>query len=113
MSIKDLTTSIQDFEPVFDRILVRPVGKVDKNTFATGLIMSASMDSGAQYLCVEVLKVGTGYRNMQGELQPLCVDVGDKVLLAPNTHLDLIRLAPNGDQVAIIVEAQILGKVTL
>lgn len=93
-------------QPLYDTVLVKSIGKVVKNKTASGILLPGQSDGGAEYLVVEVLKVGTGY----GKDKPLEVAVGDKVLLAPNVRLDLITLA-NGDQVALIKEVQVLAKV--
>ncbi|XP_046903589.1 10 kDa heat shock protein, mitochondrial isoform X2 [Hypomesus transpacificus] len=65
------------FLPMFDRVLVE---RVAAETVTKGGIMLPEKAQG-KVLQATVLAVGPGSVNKNGDLQPVCVKVGEKVLL--------------------------------
>ncbi|MEX6725554.1 co-chaperone GroES [Parapedomonas caeni] len=90
------------FRPLHDRVVVRRVEE-DERT-AGGIIIPDTAKEKPQQ--GEVVAVGPGARDERGELVPLAVAVGDRVLFAKwgGTEVKI-----NGEELLIMKESDILG----
>jgi len=68
-------------KPLFDRVLIEPL-KVEEKT-AGGLIIPDSAQNPPQEAIV--IAVGEGKRNPKGDLNPIGVEVGDRVIYSQYT----------------------------
>ncbi len=90
------------FRPLHDRILVRRI-EADEKT-AGGIIIPDTAKEKPQE--GEVLAVGPGARNEAGQLQPLDVKVGDRILFSKWSGTE-IRL--DGEDLLIMKESDVMG----
>jgi chaperonin GroES len=90
------------FRPLHDRIVVRRI-EADEKT-AGGIIIPDTAKEKPQE--GEVLAVGPGARDDSGQIQPLDVRVGDRVLFGKWSGTE-IRL--DGKDLLIMKEADVLG----
>lgn len=90
------------FKPLHDRVVVRRVEE-DERT-AGGIIIPDTAKEKPQQ--GEVVAVGPGARNEQGELVPLDVKVGDRVLFGKWSGTE-VKI--NGEELLIMKESDILG----
>ncbi|WP_207101956.1 co-chaperone GroES [Paracoccus shandongensis] len=90
------------FRPLHDRILVRRIDAEEKT--AGGLIIPDSAKEKPQE--GEVLAVGSGLRNDKGEVTPLDVKAGDRILFGKWSGTE-IRL--DGEDLLIMKESDVLG----
>ncbi|RUV74641.1 MAG: co-chaperone GroES [Mesorhizobium sp.] len=94
------------FRPLHDRILVRRI-EVDEKT-AGGIIIPDTAKEKPQE--GEVIAVGPGARDDSGQLQPLDVKVGDRILFGKWSGTE-IKL--NGEDLLIMKESDVLGVIEL
>jgi chaperonin GroES len=90
------------FRPLHDRILVRRV-EADEKT-AGGIIIPDTAKEKPQE--GEVIAAGPGARDDKGQLQPLDVKVGDRILFGKWSGTE-IRL--DGEDLLIMKEADVMG----
>jgi chaperonin GroES len=90
------------FRPLHDRILVRRI-EADEKT-AGGIIIPDTAKEKPQE--GEVLAVGPGARNDSGQLEPLHVKVGDRILFGKWSGTE-IRL--DGEDLLIMKESDVMG----
>jgi chaperonin GroES len=90
------------FRPLHDRILVRRI-EADEKT-AGGIIIPDTAKEKPQE--GEVLAVGPGARNESGQLEPLDVKVGDRILFGKWSGTE-IRL--DGEDLLIMKESDVMG----
>ena len=90
------------FKPLHDRVLVRRVQSDEKTK--GGLIIPDSAKEKPQE--GEVLAIGTGLRNDRGDLIPLEVSVGDRILFGKWSGTE-IRL--DGEDLLIMKESDVMG----
>jgi chaperonin GroES len=90
------------FRPLHDRILVRRIEAEEKT--AGGIIIPDTAKEKPQE--GEVIAAGAGARDDSGQLQPLDVKVGDRILFGKWSGTD-IRL--NGEDLLIMKEADVMG----
>jgi chaperonin GroES len=90
------------FRPLHDRILVRRI-EVDEKT-AGGIIIPDTAKEKPQE--GEVIAAGPGARNEAGQLQPLDVKVGDRILFGKWSGTE-IKL--NGEDLLIMKESDVMG----
>jgi chaperonin GroES len=90
------------FRPLHDRILVRRV-EVDEKT-AGGIIIPDTAKEKPQE--GEVIAAGPGARNEAGQLQPLDVKAGDRILFGKWSGTE-IKL--NGEDLLIMKESDVMG----
>ena len=90
------------FRPLHDRIVVRRI-EADEKT-AGGIIIPDTAKEKPQE--GEVLAVGPGARGENGQIQPLDVKVGDRVLFGKWSGTE-IRL--DGQDLLIMKEADVMG----
>ena len=90
------------FRPLHDRIVVKPLPAETKT--ASGIIIPDSAQE--KPLEGEVLAVGSGSRNSNGDIIPMEVKAGDKVLYGKwgGTEVTI-----ENDKVIIIKESDIMG----
>lgn len=90
------------FRPLHDRVLVRRIEQDEKTT--GGIIIPDSAQEKPTE--GEVLAVGSGVRDENGELQPLDVKAGDRILFGKwsGTEVEL-----DGDELLIMKESDIMG----
>ena len=91
-----------NFRPLHDRVLVRRVEAEEKT--AGGIIIPDTAKEKPQE--GEVVAVGPGARNEQGEVHPLEVKSGDKILFGKWSGTE-VRV--NGEDLLIMKESDILG----
>ncbi|TKT75822.1 co-chaperone GroES [Aquamicrobium sp. LC103] len=90
------------FRPLHDRILVRRI-EADEKT-AGGIIIPDTAKEKPQE--GEVIAVGPGARNEAGQLQPLDVKVGDRILFGKWSGTE-IKL--DGEDLIIMKESDVMG----
>ena len=90
------------FRPLLDRVLVRRTEAEEKT--AGGIIIPDSAKEKPQE--GEVVSVGTGARNEAGEVHPLEVKTGDKILFGKWSGTE-IKI--DGEDLIIMKESDILG----
>ncbi|AGA10693.1 co-chaperone GroES [Sinorhizobium meliloti] len=90
------------FRPLHDRILVRRVESEEKTK--GGIIIPDTAKEKPQE--GEVLAVGPGARGEQGQIQPLDVKVGDRILFGKWSGTE-IKI--DGEDLLIIKESDVMG----
>ena len=93
------------FSPLHDRVLVRRIEGDEKT--AGGLIIPDSAKEKPQE--GEIVAVGTGERKDSGDLIPMSVKAGDKILFGKWSGTE-IKL--DGEELLIMKESDILGVIT-
>ena len=90
------------FRPLHDRVLVRRIEQDEKTTGGI-IIPDTAKEKPTEG---EVLAVGSGVRDENGELQPLDVKAGDRILFGKwsGTEVEL-----DGDELLIMKESDIMG----
>ncbi|EHK77889.1 molecular chaperone GroES [Sinorhizobium meliloti CCNWSX0020] len=90
------------FRPLHDRILVRRVESEEKTK--GGIIIPDTAKEKPQE--GEVLAVGPGARSEQGQIQPLDVKVGDRILFGKwsGTEIQI-----DGEDLLIMKESDVMG----
>jgi len=91
-----------NFRPLHDRVLVRRIEAEEKT--AGGIIIPDTAKEKPQE--GEVIAAGTGARNEAGEVHPLEVKAGDRILFGKWSGTE-VRL--NGEDLLIMKESDILG----
>jgi chaperonin GroES len=90
------------FSPLHDRVVVRRLAAEERT--AGGIIIPDTVKEKPQQAIV--VGVGPGSRNERGELVPLDVRAGDKVLFAKWSGTDVLI---DGEEMLILKESEILG----
>jgi chaperonin GroES len=90
------------FRPLHDRVVVRRLAAEERT--AGGIIIPDTVKEKPQQAIV--VGVGPGSRNERGELVPLDVRAGDKVLFAKWSGTDVLI---DGEEMLILKESEILG----
>ena len=91
-----------DFRPLHDRVLVKRIESDEKT--AGGLIIPDSAKEKPQE--GEIVAVGTGTRKDSGEIAPLDVKAGDKILFGKWSGTE-VKL--DGEELLIMKESDIMG----
>ena len=91
-----------NFRPLHDRVLVRRVEAEEKT--AGGIIIPDTAKEKPQE--GEVIAVGSGARNEQGEITPLEVKQGDRILFGKWSGTE-VRI--DGEDLLIMKESDIMG----
>ena len=91
-----------NFRPLHDRVLVRRVEAEEKT--AGGIIIPDTAKEKPQE--GEVVAAGAGAKNDKGEVSPLDVKVGDKILFGKWSGTEV---KVNGEDLLIMKESDILG----
>ncbi|MCK1492218.1 co-chaperone GroES [Bradyrhizobium sp. 180] len=92
------------FRPLHDRVLVRRIDAEEKT--AGGIIIPDTAKEKPQQ--GEIIAAGPGARNEQGQLVPLDVKVGDRVLFGKWSGTE-IKI--DGEELLIMKESDLLGVV--
>ena len=90
------------FRPLHDRVVVRRVESEEKT--AGGIIIPDTAKE--KPMEGEVLAVGPGARNERGEIVPLDVKAGDRILIGKWSGSE-VRI--NGEDLLIMKESDIMG----
>ena len=90
------------FRPLHDRVLVRRIDE-DERTAGGIIIPDTAKEKPMQG---EVLAVGPGARNEAGQIQPLDVKVGDRVLFGKWSGTEVKM---DGQELLIMKESDIMG----
>ena len=90
------------FRPLHDRVLVRRVNAEEKT--AGGIIIPDTAKEKPQE--GEVIAVGAGTLNDKGELRPLDVKAGDRILFGKWSGTE-VKI--NGEELLIMKESDIMG----
>ncbi len=90
------------FKPLHDRVLVRRVTSEAKS--AGGIIIPDTAQE--KPMEGEVVAVGGGARNEKGEIQPMDVKVGDRILFGKWSGTEVKM---NGEELIIMKESDIMG----
>ena len=93
------------FRPLHDRVLVRRTEE-DEKTKGGIIIPDTAKEKPQQG---EVVSVGTGARNEQGEITPMEVSAGDRILFGKWSGTE-VKL--DGEDLLIMKESDILGIVS-
>lgn len=93
-----------NFKPLGDRVLVKP-DQVEQKSKG-GLILNDSISRG-QKIEGEVVAVGTGLFSQTGNVIPMSVKVGDKVLYSKDDATNKIKL--NDTELLIFREHELIG----
>ena len=91
-----------NFRPLHDRVLVRRVTAEEKT--AGGIIIPDTAKEKPQE--GEIVSVGTGARNEQGEIHPLEVKAGDRILFGKWSGTE-VKL--DNEELLIMKESDIMG----
>ena len=91
-----------NFRPLHDRVLVRRVEAEAKT--AGGIIIPDTAKEKPQE--GEVLAVGPGARGEQGQIQPLDVKAGDRILFGKWSGTEV---KVNGEDLLIMKESDVMG----
>ena len=91
-----------NFRPLHDRVLVRRVTADEKS--AGGIIISDTAKEKPQE--GEIVSVGTGTVSDKGEVRPLDVKAGDRILFGKWSGTE-VKL--NGEDLLIMKESDIMG----
>mmetsp|Transcript_25741 Transcript_25741/g.28891 ORF Transcript_25741/g.28891 Transcript_25741/m.28891 type:complete len:106 (-) Transcript_25741:33-350(-) len=98
-------TLYRKLQPLADRVLVKRAPKEVQTASGIFLPTNSTKDPNEG----EVVAVGPGDRDVTGNLHPLTLKAGDKVLL-PDYGGSKIKLAGEDDEVFVFRESDILGK---
>ena len=90
------------FRPLHDRVLVRRI-EADAKTAGGIIIPDSAQEKPSEG---EIVSVGTGARNEQGQVHPLEVKAGDRVLFGKWSGTE-VKL--DGEDLLIMKESDILG----
>ncbi len=90
------------FRPLHDRVLVRRIDAEEKT--AGGIIIPDTAKEKPQE--GEVLSVGAGTLNDKGELRPLDVKAGDRILFGKWSGTE-VKI--NGEELLIMKESDVMG----
>jgi len=89
--------------PLHDRVVIRR--SEEETTTAGGIVLPGSAAEKPNQ--GEIVAVGEGRRNNNGELQPLTVQVGDKVLFGQYAGSNTVKV--DGEELLIMSENEIYG----
>ena len=90
------------FRPLHDRVLIKPLDEDEKTT--GGIIIPDTAKEKPQE--GEVLAIGPGARDEQGNLAPMDVKVGDRVLFGKWSGNEVTI---DGEELSIMKESDIMG----
>ena len=90
------------FKPLHDRVMVRRIDE-DQKTMGGIIIPDTAKEKPMQG---EIVAVGAGARNEKGEIVPLDVKVGDRILFGKWSGTE-VKI--DGDELLIMKESDIMG----
>lgn len=94
---------MKNIKPLGDRVIVKPLGQ--EEVTASGIVLPDTIDKEKPEQG-EVIAVGPGKRLESGEIAPMSVGVGDKVVFRKYSP-DEIEI--DGEDVLVISESDIVG----
>ncbi|MBI4122380.1 MAG: co-chaperone GroES [Parcubacteria group bacterium] len=94
---------MKNIRPLNDRVIVKPLGQ--EEVTASGIVLPDTVDKEKPEQG-EVIAVGPGKRLESGEIAPMSVKVGDKVVFRKYSP-DEIEV--DGEEVLVISESDIVG----
>lgn len=92
-----------NIRPLYDRIVVRR--KEEEKTSAGGIVLPGSATEKPNQ--GEVISVGLGKILDSGELRPLAVKVGDKIIFGKYAGSNTIEV--DGEELLILTESEVYG----
>ncbi len=90
------------FHPLHDRVAVRRIEE-DAKTAGGIIIPDSAKEKPSEG---EVMAIGTGYINDNGDMRPLAVKVGDRVLFSKWSGTEITI---DGQEVLVMKESDIMG----
>ena len=93
-------------KPVNDKIVVKPKEIKDDKITESGIILPDTVQDG-MLLEGEVIAAGHGMYSANGNLIPLVVEVGDKILY--NKHAQTQEYKLNGEDVILMSQNEVLS----
>ncbi len=90
------------FRPLHDRVLVRRIEQNEKT--AGGIIIPDTVKEKPQE--GEIISVGTGHLNDNGDVRPLDVKAGDRILF---TKWSGTEVSLDGEELLVMKESDIMG----
>ncbi len=90
------------FRPLHDRVLVRRIEQ-DEKTAGGIIIPDAAKEKPQQG---EIISVGTGHLNDNGDVRPLDVKTGDRILF---TKWSGTEVTLDGEELLVMKESDIMG----
>lgn len=90
-------------EPLYDKVVIKPLDEEDVTD--SGIVLPETVDK-EKPMQGEVMAVGGGKRGEDGQVTPLTVKVGDKVLFTKYAP-DEVEI--DGEEYLVIEEEKILG----
>lgn len=90
------------FQPLHDRVLVKRASNDEKT--AGGIILPDTAQE--KPMEGEILEIGTGYVNDNGETRPLAVKKGDKVIFSKWAGTEVTI---DGEELMVMKESDIIG----
>ena len=90
------------FRPLHDRVLVRRIEQ-DEKTAGGIIIPDAAKEKPQQG---EIISVGTGHLNDNGDIRPLDVKTGDRILF---TKWSGTEVTLDGEELLVMKESDIMG----
>jgi len=94
-----------NFKPLGDRVLIKPTQKQEKKSKG-GIILTDNILKG-QKVFGEVVAVGTGIHTQTGQLIPMSVKVGDRVMYKKDMGSEEITL--DGEKYLMFREHELLA----
>ncbi len=93
-------------KPVNDKIVVRPNENNKEEKTESGIILPDTVDQG-KLLEGEVIAAGHGMYSANGNIIPLVVETGDRILYNKHAHAQEYNL--NGEDVVIMSQNEVLS----
>jgi chaperonin GroES len=90
------------FKPLYDRVAIKPIQQEEKT--AGGIIIPDTAKE--KPMQGEVIAVGAGLRGENGEIYPLELKVGDKVLYGKWAGTEI---KVNGQELIVMKESDVMG----
>ena len=92
--------------PVHDKIIVKRSSTKNDEVTESGIILPDTAAQG-KLLEGEVLSAGHGVYSQTGDLIPICVEVGDRILYSGHAQVEEYNL--NGEEVIIMSQNEVLS----
>ena len=93
-------------QPVHDKIVIKPQKKTEEERTASGIILPDTANQG-KLNEGEVIAVGNGIYSSTGDIIPIVVKVGDKIIYGQHAQAQEYKL--NGEEVIIMSQNEVLS----
>ena len=93
-------------QPVHDKIVIRPQEKKGEDRTESGIILPDTANQG-KLKEGEVIAVGNGIYSSTGDVIPIVVEVGDKIIYGQHAQAQEYNL--NGEEVFIMSQNEVLS----